>query len=143
MNLKKQQNRLSVMQLNYKNTKAVIRGRNEIGNQFEKYYQELYEAAQNAVHKKNLINFVQKLNLPKVTEEQNITLTKPRRKFIIILKNLNYISHLGVMDIQMSFFKEFQLELVPLLCKTYNWAVDKETWAVTWISAIVTVLHKG
>ena len=76
------------MQLNYKSTKAVIRGRNEIGNQFEKYYQELYEAAQNAVHKKNLINFVQKLNLPKVTEEQNITLTKPRRKFIIILKNL-------------------------------------------------------
>ena len=38
------------MQLNYENTKAVIRGRNEIGNQFAKYYQELYDAAQNPAH---------------------------------------------------------------------------------------------
>ena len=42
--LKKQQKRVSVMQLNYENTKAVIRGRNEIGNQ------ELYDAAQNPAH---------------------------------------------------------------------------------------------
>ena len=54
--LKKQQKRISVMQLNYKNTKAVIRGRNEIGNQIAKFYHELYDAAQNPVHKKNLIN---------------------------------------------------------------------------------------
>ena len=57
------------MRLHYKNTKAVIRGRNGYGNQFAKYYQELYDAAQNPVHEKNLIDFFQKLNLPHVTEE--------------------------------------------------------------------------
>ena len=45
------------------------------------------------------------------------------------------------MDIQMSFFKNFSWNLL-LLCKTYNWAPDKVTWAATWNSAIITMLHK-
>lgn len=46
------------------------------------------------------------------------------------------------MDIQTSFIKKFEYDLVPLLCKAYNWALDNETWATTWDSAIITVIHK-
>ncbi len=43
-----------------KHTKVAIRGQNEIGSQFAKYYQELYDAAQNPINKYNLINFFPK-----------------------------------------------------------------------------------
>lgn len=40
------------------------------------------------------------------------------------------------------FYKEFQSDLIPLLCKAFNWALDNETWAATWNSAIITLLQK-
>ena len=107
------------MQLNNKNTKAEIRGRNEKGNQFAKYYQELYDAAQNPVHKKNLINFFQKLNLPTVTEEQNITLTKPITEEEIHnhIKKFKLFKSPGSDGYTNEFFNEFQLELVHFCVK--------------------------
>lgn len=141
---KKQQKKETVVQLNEENTKVLISGQDEIANQFAIYYQDLYDAAQNHVNNDKLTRFFQKLNLSKATEEQNISLTKE------ILEEEIY-NHINKLKIHKSpgsdgytneFYKEFQHDLVPLLCKAYNWALDNETWATTWNSAIITVLYK-
>ena len=51
------------MQVNEKDKKVIIRGWNEIANQFAKYYQDLYDAAENLVNKDKLMQFFQKAEL--------------------------------------------------------------------------------
>lgn len=40
------------------------------------------------------------------------------------------------------FYKAFQTLLVPLLCKTCNWALENRQYADTWNSAVITIIHK-
>lgn len=40
------------------------------------------------------------------------------------------------------FDKEFQDQLMPLLHKVYNYALETGTWASTLNSSIITVVHK-
>ncbi len=59
-----------------KKSKELITGRREIANTFTKYYQDLYDAAHDNLNKDRLMQFFQKIKLPKATEEQNTMLTK-------------------------------------------------------------------
>lgn len=43
---------------------------------------------------------------------------------------------------QGEYYKTFIKELTPVLCKTYNYALEKRDPPRSWSRAIITVLHK-
>ena len=70
---KKQQNEVTIVKLNGKSPNLIINDRKGIANHFAAYYQDLYDSTENPVNKENLKQFFQKIHLPKVTQEQNLS----------------------------------------------------------------------
>ncbi len=40
------------------------------------------------------------------------------------------------------FYREFKVQLVPVLYKAFNWALTHGIWADTWSNSIITIIHK-
>uniref|UniRef100_A0A8D3DNQ3 Uncharacterized protein n=1 Tax=Scophthalmus maximus TaxID=52904 RepID=A0A8D3DNQ3_SCOMX len=91
-----------------------------------------------------LKQFFQKIHLPKVTQEQNsLSKTISEKEVYKHINKLNIDKSPGSDGYTNEFHEEFQHDLVPLLCKAFNWALENESWPATWNCAIITVLHKS
>lgn len=63
-------------------------------------------------------------------------------KYYNRLENKKKRRPLETMDTLRNFYKEFGELLTPLIQKAYNFALESGTWATTWNSSVITVIHK-
>ena len=76
------------------------------------------------------------ISLPQVTEEQNANLILPitPEEIMVVIKKLRRGKCPGNDGFTGEFFSEISKELLPVLEKAFNWALDHSQWANTWCS---------
>lgn len=121
----------------------IITDKDRIVEEFASYYEKLYKQEFNK-DKKSIQAYLRKLELPKVSQENNVKLTKTItlqevKKQIQALRRGKSPGDDGFTN---EFYRTFSEEISPLLFKAYNFALDKGVWAQTWASSIITLIHK-
>lgn len=110
---------------------------------FELYYTKLY--AQPAKDDNDQIKlFLDKLNLPKVTDEQNDFLVSEitSQEINLAISKLKANKSPGADGYTSEWYKTFREILTPLLQKTFNWVLKKGEIPISWREAIISVIPK-
>ena len=105
----------------------------------------LYTPENPNINIEKIQKYLENIKLPEVTKEQNIQLTKPitEQELGETIRQTKNEKCPGSDGFTNEFYKEFQEEIIPLLCRVFNWALDNKEYAPTWNSAIITVIHKA
>uniref|UniRef100_A0A8C6U322 Endonuclease/exonuclease/phosphatase domain-containing protein n=1 Tax=Neogobius melanostomus TaxID=47308 RepID=A0A8C6U322_9GOBI len=74
--LKKQQSRATVVSIRNSKNNTLLTKKKEIAGEFAEYYHKLY-SSENEATPEQMRDYLQKLNLPQVTDAQNRSLTQP------------------------------------------------------------------
>lgn len=118
--------------------------RNDIANQFRQFYQKLYYQKSEDTNIAKIKKYLENINLPRVSENENENLTRPITEEVVsstIQKQKNGKCP-GSDGYTNEFYKEFKTELVPILCRAINWALENKIYAPTWNTSIITVIPK-
>ncbi|KAF7655957.1 hypothetical protein LDENG_00047860, partial [Lucifuga dentata] len=88
--------------------------------------------------------FLGPLNLTRLSNDEAIELARPIKETEIketILKLKNNKTP-GIDGFPGEYYKTFVNELTPVLCKTYNYALEKVDPPKSWSEAIISVIRK-
>lgn len=94
------------------------------------------------LNKRTIQAYLRKLELPQVTQENSVKLTK-----VIILQEVKRQALKGGKSpgddgFTNEFYKKCKDQISPLLVKACNYSLDTGIWAQTWASSIVTLIHE-
>ena len=142
--LKKQQEKSNIVAIKNQTRGAIVKGKSDIAREFANYYAQLYSSDNNLCRQNEVKEYLSGISLPQVTEEQNANLIVPitPEEIMVVIKKLRRGKCPGNDGFTGEFFSEFSKELLPVLEKAFNWALDHSQWANTWCNSIVTVIHK-
>lgn len=140
--LKKQKSKSYGTKLKDDTTESLTE-KNDIAEAFAKYYEELYKDDV-IIDTRRTEKYLEKLKLKQVSTSQNINLIKTVTEDEILqqIRKLKNEKAPGDDGYTNEFYKEFRELLTPLLQKAYNFALESGTWASTWNSSVITVIHK-
>ena len=142
--LKKQSKKAYITKLKTENGSETLTEKAKIADEFVKYYEKLYNGNIGDMDLEQMKSFLDKLNLKQVAERQNEKLIKDITA-VEILQQINQLKMgktPGDDGYTNEFYKTFKKDLMPLLLRAYNFALHTGTWAATWNSSIITVIHK-
>lgn len=141
--LQKQQTDNTIYKIRDLNSKNIQHKQNEIQKTFKKYYKLLY--TQPRLENEQLIGqFLDSLNLPVMTEEQNQTLITE----ISEIELNNAISRLkankspGPDGFPSEWYKTFSSELIPGLLRACNTSLLEAKMPPSWSEAVISVIPK-
>lgn len=141
--LKKQMSLNSIYKIKDPETKAPKYKTEEIQKCFEAYYKNLYSQPK-IDNKQGLNTRLNSFNLPRVTEVQNIALTKE-----ITMEEVNSaISKLKTNEVPgtdgytSEFYKVLREPLAPLLKNTFNWVLKEGEIPTSWREAYISIIPK-
>ena len=142
--LKKQQIKSNIVTIKDQTRNINVKGKQEIAQEFAKYYEKLYSPEDNLLSQNKIREYLSGIRLPQVTDEQNANLTTPVTldEIKVAIKRLKKGKCPGSDGFTGEFYREFEKELLPILERTFNWALDHGQWANTWRSSVITVIHK-
>lgn len=141
--IRKQQSQTLVEQISVDNN--TFRTGEEITNQFAEFYTHLYNVKEEEkITPAEISKFFQNIVLPQVTDEQNSNLVEDISEIEIKthISKLKLNKSPGSDSFTNEFYKEFKNEIIPILNKAFNWALNNGTWASTWNTGIITVICK-
>uniref|UniRef100_A0A3P9LA26 Reverse transcriptase domain-containing protein n=1 Tax=Oryzias latipes TaxID=8090 RepID=A0A3P9LA26_ORYLA len=141
--LRKQQKDNTITKIRHSRTEEIQYKPEDIQNCFEEYYKNLY--AQPKLDNINEIGtFLESLDLPKVTQEQNKTLVAEitENEVKAAISRLKPQKTPGQDGFPAEWYKCFRAQLTPKLCKICNWVLQKGTIPSSWRDAIISVIPK-
>lgn len=141
--LKKQQAKNSIYKIRDSHTKTIMYKTEDIHNCFESYYKKLY--AQPMLNNKDKMElFLEGLNLPNVTEEQNRGLTAEitNEEINTAISKLKANKSPGTDGFTSEWYKSLRGSLIPLLRRTFNWVMKEGETPLSWREAIISVIPK-
>uniref|UniRef100_A0A3Q3A4Q3 Reverse transcriptase domain-containing protein n=1 Tax=Kryptolebias marmoratus TaxID=37003 RepID=A0A3Q3A4Q3_KRYMA len=141
--LRKQQACRSIHKIRNNVTKATETNLENIKNCFQKYYKTLYSQPQTTSD--NQIDFfLEQINLPKITDEQNEKLiTKITKEEIqSAIRRTKKGKSPGTDGFTAEWYKIMQDQLIPALEKTFNWVLGNKEIPPSWREAVISVLPK-
>lgn len=115
----------------------------DIQKSFESYYKKLYEQPScNDIEKIN--SYLEKLELPKVTEEQNNRLIADitAQEINRAISKLKIGKSPGADGFTSEWYKVYRELLIPILQRTFNWVLKKGETPHSWREAIISVIPK-
>lgn len=115
----------------------------EIQKFFEAYYKHLY-AQPKASNETQMDQFLENLNLPRITEEQNEALTAEITDEEInkAVSNLKASKSPGADGYTAEWYRSLKVILIPLLRKAFNWVSKEGKIPHSWREAIISVIPK-
>lgn len=142
--LRKEQSSRVVHKIKCPNSGKIVCQPKEVAKAFSLYYQELYkeENVPNKIEK--IEQFLNPINLSKLSQEEAELITNPITSEEIknSIGKLKNNKSPGVDGLPGEYYKSFEKELTPLLCKVYNYALFKGDPPRSWSEAIISVIHK-
>ena len=107
----------------------------EVADAFETFYQNLYDAPDEAENVAKLRGIFQYVNLSKLTETEAKQLTAPDLESEIreTIKCLKNNKSTGTDGFPCKVFKTFMDKLTPKLCEVFNYASDKNDPPKSWV----------
>uniref|UniRef100_A0A803TCD8 Reverse transcriptase domain-containing protein n=1 Tax=Anolis carolinensis TaxID=28377 RepID=A0A803TCD8_ANOCA len=114
----------------------------EILNQFKIFYSKLYE--KESVDKEKITEYLGKLNLQKIKEEDRTILNEEisEKEIYQAIKKLDGTKTPGPDGLSAIYYKTFEKELVPHLQRIMNLVREKGNMPDSWKEALITVIHK-
>uniref|UniRef100_A0A803TDX0 Reverse transcriptase domain-containing protein n=1 Tax=Anolis carolinensis TaxID=28377 RepID=A0A803TDX0_ANOCA len=114
----------------------------EILNQFKIFYEDLYKKDQ--VDKEKITEYLGKLNLQKITEEDRTILNEEisEKEIVQAIKKLDGTKTPGPDGFSAVYYKVYEKELVPHLQKIMNLVRESGSMPASWKEALITVIHK-
>ena len=142
--LKKQQEKSNIVAIKNQTRDVMVKGKRDIAHEFAKYYEQLYSSDNNLTQQNGVKEYLSGINLPQVTVEQNANITSAvtPEEIMVVIKKLKNGKCPGSDGFTGEFYKEFSKELLLVLERAFNWALNHGQWANTWRNSIVTVIHK-
>uniref|UniRef100_A0A803TW33 Reverse transcriptase domain-containing protein n=1 Tax=Anolis carolinensis TaxID=28377 RepID=A0A803TW33_ANOCA len=114
----------------------------DIINQFEKFYKDLYKNDQ--IKKEEIMKYLNKRNLQKISEKQRENLNKPinEQEIKTAIRKMDSNKAPGPDGFTAAYYKTFEQELIPYLIKLMNGILNQEKIPETWKEANITIIHK-
>lgn len=124
-------------------TKELKNNLSEIHEAFQKYYKSLYTRVPGGSILQT-DTFLNSLQLPTLTEEQNNTLIAEitESEFLATISKLKVGKSPGSDGYTAEWYKEFKSDLIPVLLPTLNWALEKSQIPPSWNEAIISAIPK-
>lgn len=141
--LRKQQTKSSITCIKNNVMNKTLTDKQEIAEEFAEYYRQLYSPDKEDTQTQ-LKDYLQNLNLPQVADVQNQALTTPitMEEILKVIQGLKSDKSPGSDGFTGEFYREFKVQLTPILHKAFNWALSHGKWADTWCNSIITVIYK-
>lgn len=141
--MQKQQIERSIYKIRDLNSKNTLHKQHEIQKTFENYYELLYTQP----HLKNaqqIEQFLDSINLPVVTEEQNKILTAEitETELVNAISNLKSNKSPGPDGFSSEWYKTFRSNLTPSLLQACNITIKEGKMPPSWNEAVISVLPK-
>lgn len=124
-------------------TKVIKHKLQEIHKAFETFYKTLYSKPPGG-SENDIDIFLNSLDLPNLTEQQNEELVKDISELEIkkAINRLKSNKSPGSDGYTAEWYKELKLELIPILLPTLNWVLKKTQTPPSWKEAIITAIPK-
>ena len=141
--LRKQQADATINKIRCPHTKQIHHRVDQIQQSLENYYKELY-SQQKLDNEDEMRRFLESLNLPIITQEQNKALIADITEIDVntAIARLKPHKSPGSDGFTAEWNKSFKEQLVPKLCQIYNRALKKGEIPPSWKQAIISVIPK-
>uniref|UniRef100_A0A671WUY0 Reverse transcriptase domain-containing protein n=1 Tax=Sparus aurata TaxID=8175 RepID=A0A671WUY0_SPAAU len=141
--LRKQQADATINKIRCPHTKQIHNRVGQIQQSFENYYKELY-SQQKLDNEEEMRSFLESLNLPIITQEQNKALIADITEIEVnaAISRLKPHKSPGSDGFTAEWYKSFREQLVPKLCQICNGALKKGEIPPSWKQAIISVIPK-
>ena len=141
--IRKQQALNTIYKIRDPQTNDLLTEPDEIERVFREYYQNLYTQPA-AADEQDMENFLDRLDLPSIGEEQNTLLTaditeEEMERAISRLKNNTSLGSDGLPSV---FYRIFRKELTPVLLASFRYTIKEGKIPPSWKEAIITTIPK-
>jgi hypothetical protein len=141
--IRKQQALNTIYKIRDPQTNDLLTEPDEIERVFREYYQNLYTQPA-AADEQDMENFLDRLDLPSIGEEQNTLLTaditeEEMERAISRLKNNTSPGSDGLPSL---FYRIFRKELTPVLLASFRYTIKEGKIPPSWKEAIITTIPK-
>lgn len=142
--LRKRQADNTIYKIRDHRTKVTHHQMNEIRECFKDYYENLYSQPPVEDDQK-METMLESLNLPTLTEAQNVSLTHQitEEEIYSAIARLKANKSPGTDGFTSEWYKSLKGALTPILLKTFNWVLSKGVTPASWKEAIISVIPKG
>ena len=142
--LRKAQASRTIQKVTCPNSKKLVSHPKEIANAFSNYYEQLYDSTTSPNKSEKIKQLLQQINLTKLdqTESKAMIETITEEEIKNTIKKLKNNKSPGPDGFPGEFYKCFQAEMIPLLHRVYNYALNARDPPRTWGEAVISVIHK-
>lgn len=142
--LRKAQSSRVVAKIRNPDTNKLTSQSKEIAEAFALYYKKLYEGQEIEGKREKIARLLDSVHLNTLTEEEAEIMCSPVTEAEIAdsIGKLKNNKSPGVDGYSGEFYKTYKNELIPVLCRVYNYTLDEGDPPKSWSEAIITVIHK-
>lgn len=141
--LRKQQADQTIYRIRDPVTNTIQNKQENIQTVFEMFYKKLYSKMPEDKNKEIDI-FLDKLELPTLTDEQNKLLTAEITETEVkkAITKLKCNKSPGPDGFTGEWYRAFQKEIIPILARSFNWTLKNATVPPSWKEAIISIIPK-